>query len=60
MRETHRTRREMRHGTLVLLKPFFRYSMSRNAYVLRGVGSKMGPVLVETGHTPPGMSAGTH
>jgi hypothetical protein len=53
MRETHRTRREISHGALVLLKPFFRYSMSRNAYVLRAVGSRVGPVLVEAGHHPP-------
>jgi hypothetical protein len=28
-----------------MLRPFFRYSTSRDAYVLRGVGGRFGPVL---------------
>jgi hypothetical protein len=31
---------------LTLLWPLFRYSMSRDAYVLRLVGNRAGPVLV--------------
>ena len=30
---------------LAALAPIFRYSYSRDAYILRGVGSKRGPVL---------------
>ena len=31
---------------LFLARPFFRYSYSRDAYVLRGIGNTKGPVLV--------------
>jgi hypothetical protein len=31
---------------LILLKPLFRHSYSRDAYVLRVVGNRIGPVLV--------------
>jgi hypothetical protein len=27
------------------MRPFFRYSQTRGAFVLRGVGSSLGPVL---------------
>ena len=49
---------------MALLRPFLRYSRSRDAYILRGVGSSRGPVLrvdrrhgqpfdgVERRHTP--------
>ena len=60
MRETPRHRHEVSHGTLVLLKPLFRHSASRNAYVLRGVGRKMGPVLVDARHAPPGAHTTMH
>jgi hypothetical protein len=40
-----RTRRYVRRHWLVVLRPFFRYSYSRHAFVLRGVGSSFGPVL---------------
>jgi hypothetical protein len=40
-----RTRRYVAKNTLVLLSPFFRYSYSRDAFVLRGVGRSVGPVL---------------
>lgn len=46
MRATPRTRREVSRTTLRLLTPFFRHSLSRDAWVLRGVGSYTGPVLV--------------
>jgi hypothetical protein len=45
MRTTHRPRREVAPATLTLLTPLFRYSSSRDAYVMRGVGNRMGPVL---------------
>ena len=45
MRETARTRREVSTITLRFLSPFFRYSLGRDAYVLRGVGNRVGPVL---------------
>ena len=32
--------------TLTLLAPVFRYSATRDAYVLRGIGNATGPVLV--------------
>jgi hypothetical protein len=32
-------------ATLTVLKPVLRYSASRDAYVLRGVGNRVGPVL---------------
>jgi hypothetical protein len=31
---------------IVALRPLFRYSRGREAYVLRGVGGQFGPVLV--------------
>lgn len=46
MRETPRTRHEVSRLTLALLRPFFRRSWSRDAWVLRGVGNDIGPVLV--------------
>jgi hypothetical protein len=40
-----RSRRYVGKHWLALLKPFLRYSYSRDAYVLRGVGGSVGPVL---------------
>jgi hypothetical protein len=40
-----RTRHDVPRGVRPLLKPFFRYSYSRDAWVLLGVGSKRGPVI---------------
>jgi hypothetical protein len=45
MRETPRNRRQVRTTTLTLLRPLFRYSAGRDAYVLRVVGNRFGPVL---------------
>ena len=42
-----RTRRYVAKYWLTLFGPLFRYSYSRNAYVLRGVGGSRGPVLRE-------------
>ena len=40
-----RPRRRVPRFVIVLLTPFYRYSNSRSAYVLRGIGDKRGPVL---------------
>jgi hypothetical protein len=46
MPRTHsRRRHQVSRGTLVLLTVLFRHSTSRNAYVLRLVGNRWGPVL---------------
>jgi len=45
MRKVKRPRRYVAHHWLVLLSPLFRYSHARDAYVLRGVGGTIGPVL---------------
>jgi hypothetical protein len=42
---TQRPRREVSPGLTTVLRPLFRYSYSRDAYVLRGIGGKHGPVL---------------
>ena len=44
-RTTHRPRRVVPRPVLLLAKPFFRYSVSRDAFVLRGIGHRIGPVL---------------
>jgi hypothetical protein len=45
MRTVRRPRRYIDEQWLSLLAPAFRYSRSRDAYVIRGVGSSVGPVL---------------
>lgn len=46
-----RTRRYVAKHWFTLLGPVLRYSYSRDAYVLRGVGRSLGPVLrVERRH----------
>jgi hypothetical protein len=40
-----RTRRYVPPRWLTLVRPIFRYSRSRDAFVLRGVGRSIGPVL---------------
>jgi hypothetical protein len=40
-----RTRHEVHPAIIAVLRPLLRFSPSRNAYVLRGVGSSRGPVL---------------
>ena len=45
MRRVTRPRRYIARHWLLLLRPGFRYSHVRDAYVLRGVGSSVGPVL---------------
>jgi hypothetical protein len=44
-RTSPRPRRTVGPMTLAVLKPFVRYSSWRDAYVLRGVGDRTGPVL---------------
>jgi hypothetical protein len=44
-REIPRPRHEVSRRQLKLLRPFFRYSRVRDAYVLRLVGRRRGPVL---------------
>jgi hypothetical protein len=46
MRDSRRPRRAVSAMTFVLLRPLLRYSAGRDAYVLRGVGHRWGPVLV--------------
>jgi hypothetical protein len=45
MRTYERPRRYVQRHWLLLLKPLFRYSRSRHAYVLRLIGNMTGPVL---------------
>ena len=40
-----RPRHEVPRGVRPLLRPFFRYSYTRDAWVLLGVGRKRGPVI---------------
>ena len=47
MRSAPRPRHAVGSATLTVLRPFFRHSLSRDAYVLRGVGNRLGPVLQE-------------
>ena len=54
MRDSQRERRRIRPSTLVVLRPLFRYSAGRDAYVLRVVGNRFGPVLEVA---PPDMAA---
>jgi hypothetical protein len=45
MRTVRRPRRYVARHWLVLLKPVLRYSHTREAFVLRGIGNETGPVL---------------
>jgi hypothetical protein len=45
MRAIKRKRRYLARHWLVLLRPAFRYSRTRDAYVLRAIGNTRGPVL---------------
>jgi hypothetical protein len=55
MRDSRRERRRIRPATLVVLRPLFRYSAGRDAYVLRVVGNRFGPVLEVAPQDPPGQ-----
>jgi hypothetical protein len=45
MVRAQRPRHYVSRATLALLRPLFRYSLSRDAYVLRVIGNTRGPVL---------------
>ena len=45
MRTVKRPRRYLSRHWFTLMRPFTRYSKTRDAYVLRLVGGKMGPVV---------------
>ncbi len=45
MRSAVRPRRYVGRGWLLILRPFLRYSATRDAYVLRAIGRSRGPVL---------------
>jgi len=45
MRSAVRPRRYVARGWLLILRPVLRYSATRDAYVLRGLGNSTGPVL---------------
>jgi len=47
-----RPRHPVSRVKLAVARPFFRYSYSRDAYVLRGVGNHRGPVLVPEAQQP--------
>jgi hypothetical protein len=44
-----RNRRVVTRRVINALRPVLRFSKGRNAYVLRGIGNRYGPVLVEEG-----------
>jgi hypothetical protein len=45
MRTVRRPRRYIAPTWFAILRPAFRYSRSRDAFVMRGIGSTVGPVL---------------
>lgn len=51
MRAVKRPRRYVAKHWLVLMRPLFGYNFSRDAYILRGVGRRFGPVLREERRT---------
>jgi hypothetical protein len=57
MRTTHRPRRYVSKSWLLLLRPCLRFSAARDAYVLRAVGSRVGPVLRADRRREPGSRA---
>jgi hypothetical protein len=47
MRTVPRQRQYVGRSTLLVLRPVLRYSAGREAYVIRGIGRRLGPVLRE-------------
>jgi hypothetical protein len=58
MRKTQRPRRYVSQRLLGLLVPLFRYSLTRDAYVLRLVGRRIGPVLRANRRSRPSVGYG--
>jgi hypothetical protein len=59
MRTSVRTRHEAPAPLIAMVRPFMRYSSHRDAFVLRGVGNRFGPVIVRRendGVAPAGAS----
>src|SRR5262245_32375327 len=52
VRAVKRPRRYVARHWLFLLRPVFGYNFTRDAYVLRGVGRQLGPVLRAERRTP--------
>jgi hypothetical protein len=44
-RSTARPRRYVHRFWLLALRPLLRFSVTRDAFVLRGIGNRLGPVL---------------
>lgn len=44
-KQQQRPRRYVARHWFLLLRPLLRYSLSRDAFVLRGIGTSAGPVL---------------
>ena len=57
MRDTQRDRKRIRPGTLVVLRPLFRYSAGRDAYVLR-VAATVGRLGRQSQHPSTSNAAG--
>ncbi|MBJ7328676.1 MAG: hypothetical protein JHC95_02195 [Solirubrobacteraceae bacterium] len=53
MRDTPRSRRAVSPGLIRALRPLFRFSPARGAYVLRVGGGSRGPVLVDRSAAEP-------
>jgi hypothetical protein len=45
MRSKVRPRRYIARHWLLILRPLLRFSLTRDAFVLRGIGNRAGPVL---------------
>jgi hypothetical protein len=59
MRTSPRPRRPVNPALLKLLAPVFRYSLQRDAYILRAVGGHYGPVLGAAHDEPRARSVST-
>jgi hypothetical protein len=53
LRAKPRPRRHVAPWVLSALRPFFVYNHNRDAYILRAVGKRIGPVLRSRGDVPP-------
>lgn len=51
VRPVRRPRRYVARHWLLLLRPLFGYNFTRDAYVMRGIGLRFGPVLREERRT---------